>query len=235
MKAASTLTTRKKKKPSRITEREITRNPSLLPVGYTVGKFVGDVLGGVAFGVGAGLTERYLLGKPKKNPGNWPAGKYQVEMIDHGERRLKVRTPKGAFTFFGVPPQRMSQIIAASERTDSDQVRFLLNLSGTYSDIVKANRAIPTPGTRPAIAANPGDMILTTPSKLEAEKIVGWIGGEGMKSWLDVHGDLWAVKVPRGKAALGKAVLGRVLSNPRNRAKVRGKSIGASMQRLKPN
>ncbi len=158
MKATRTLTPRKKKTPSRSMEREITRNPSLLPVGYTVGKFVGDVLGGVAFGVGAGLTERYLLGKPKKNP-----------------------------------------------------------------------------GTCPAIAANPGDMILTTPSKLEAEKIVGWIGGEGMESWLDVHGKLWAVKVPRGKAALGKAALGRVLSNPRHRAKVRGKSIGASMQRLKPN
>ncbi len=158
MKAPSTLTTRKNKNPSKNMEREIRRNLPLLPVGYTVGKFVGDVLGGVAFGVGAGLTERYLLGKPKKNP-----------------------------------------------------------------------RA------RPAIAANPGDMILTTPSKLEAEKIVGWIGGEGMKSWLDVHGDLWAVKVPRGKAALGKAALGRILSNPRNRAKIRGKSIGASMRRLKPN
>ena len=100
--------------------------------------------------------------------------------------------------------------------------------------IAKKNPPIPV-GARPAIAANPGDMILTTPSKLEAEKIVGWIGGEGMKSWLDVHGDLWAVKVPRGKAALGKAALGRILSNPRNRAKVRGKSIGASMRRLKPN
>ena len=153
MKAPSTLTTRKNDwQPGR-------RNPALLPIGYSVAKFVGDVLSGVAFGVGAGITERYLIAK--KNP--------------------------------------------------------------------------PTPRARPAIAANPGDMILTTPSKLEAEKIVGWIGGEGMKSWLDVHGDLWAVKVPRGKAALGKAALGRVLSNPRNRAKVLGKSIGASMQRLKPN
>lgn len=85
------------------------------------------------------LRARWMGNRATRNPQKWPAGKYRVEKIDHGSRQLQIRTPKGAFHFYAMVPYRMSQIITASERGDSDQVRYLLNLSGTYSDTGAAN------------------------------------------------------------------------------------------------
>lgn len=47
------------KKPSR-------RNPVAESIG---GKLATDIIGGIGFGIGAGITERYILGKGRKNPG----------------------------------------------------------------------------------------------------------------------------------------------------------------------
>ena len=116
----------------------------------------------------------------RKNPQEWPAGKYRVEMIDHGSRRLKIRTPKGAFSFFGVPHQRMSQIVTASERGDSDQVRYLLNLSGTYSDTVAANPRKEKPmRRRKARKKNPRRKAARNPKAL---KVGDWV--KYSRAWL---------------------------------------------------
>ena len=61
-----------------------------------------------------------------------------------------------------------------------------------------------------------GSAVMSTPSQLEASKIAGWMGQEGVDAWVDAMKGQWTVMVPKAKAAAGRAALGRVLKNPRN-------------------
>lgn len=61
-----------------------------------------------------------------------------------------------------------------------------------------------------------GHPVVTTPSKLEAEKICSWVGREGIACWIDVHENKWAVMVSGHVYGKARKMVKQVLAtNPK--------------------
>jgi hypothetical protein len=59
----------------------------------------------------------------------WPAGVYGARETDWANRSVVLSTPKGTFRFFAHP--YFEQLLAAEEKTDHEQMAYLLNLAET--------------------------------------------------------------------------------------------------------
>lgn len=189
------------------------------PIDISVGKFIGDVIGGIAFGVGAGVTERYIMtSRPRKNP----APQYVEFAHNPPCPNPCCANPRAQYVELAHNPEMTRD----AQEFISDKISKLYGegypqrqaIRIAYEMAHRGGYSVPPPPRKnnPRTAEA---VLMGTPLKFEAEKIAGLISREGIPAWTAPWSDQWGVCVSQEMKSRGTVALGQILKRNPQRPK----------------